>query len=176
MLGSIDVVWFVQVAYGSESESGKLGQIMATLTGNRTTIEINGKPIRAANVAFDPGVRHDDFELASGVRGSYTVKVEPTIKIDRPNPEDLSMFSTILDAPCNRVQLIGPAKTMYQFPQDPFITYELKDESWCRYFGIGKDVEVRQVIEMERGILDLADLDMLVFKGQVKRTNEVLAS
>lgn len=39
---------------------------------------------------------------------------------------------------------MNPLMTSYQTeevwlpPKDPFVTYEAKDESWCRYFGIGK--------------------------------------
>jgi hypothetical protein len=142
---------------------------MATATGNRTIVEINGKPIRVANVAFDPGVRHDDFELASGCRGAYTIKVSPSIRIDRPDPEDFSMFSACLDAPCSHVRLVGPAKTVYKFPKERFVQYEPQDEEWCRYFGIGQDVQVRRVIEMENAWLDGAGMDGLVFKGQVVR-------
>lgn len=30
---------------------------------------------------------------------------------------------------------------VWQFPNDPFVSYESKDESWCRYFGIGQETE-----------------------------------
>ena len=34
----------------------------------------------------------------------------------------------------------------WQFPTERFITYEASDESSCRYFGIGKEVEVVETV------------------------------
>ena len=31
---------------------------------------------------------------------------------------------------------------VWQFPRERFVRYEQLDESWCRFFGIGKEVEV----------------------------------
>lgn len=28
------------------------------------------------------------------------------------------------------------------FPKERFVTYEISDESWCRYFGIGKEATI----------------------------------
>ena len=32
----------------------------------------------------------------------------------------------------------------WQFPDDHFVDYEESDEKWCRYFGIGHDVETNE--------------------------------
>lgn len=32
----------------------------------------------------------------------------------------------------------------WQFPKESFVTYEDSDESWCRYFGIGREVTVTE--------------------------------
>jgi hypothetical protein len=135
----------------------------------RSTVQVNGQPIRAVKVSFNSGVQYDHREYASRMSDSFVARVAPSIKIDRPDPRDLSMCSTILDAPCCHVQIIGPTKVVYKFPQERFVQYEPKDEEWCRYFGLGKDVQVRQVIEMEKAYLDYADLEELIFKGQVVR-------
>lgn len=33
-------------------------------------------------------------------------------------------------------------KREFRFPKDRFIEYEPKDEGWCRFFGIGREVDV----------------------------------
>ncbi len=33
-------------------------------------------------------------------------------------------------------------KKAWRFPQERFVTYEESDEAWCRYFGIGKEIDV----------------------------------
>jgi hypothetical protein len=35
--------------------------------------------------------------------------------------------------------LVKPTIKEWLFPRDKFITYEKKDESWWRYFGLGKE-------------------------------------
>lgn len=143
---------------------------MASVTGNRTTtVQVNGQSIRAVKVVFNSGVQYEHREYNSRMSDSFVAKVSPSITIDRPDPRDLSMCSAILDAPCSHVQVIGPARTIYKFPKERFVQYEPKDEEWCRYFGIGKEVQVRQVIDMEKAYLDVADMEELVFKGQVVR-------
>jgi hypothetical protein len=38
-------------------------------------------------------------------------------------------------------------RKVWQFPQERFVTYELSDESWCRFFGFGKEVEITETVE-----------------------------
>ena len=33
-------------------------------------------------------------------------------------------------------------RKVWQFPQERFVQYAASDETWCRFFGIGKEVEV----------------------------------
>lgn len=37
-------------------------------------------------------------------------------------------------------------KRVWQFPKERFVTYEPSDESWCRFFGIGKEIEVTETV------------------------------
>lgn len=34
----------------------------------------------------------------------------------------------------------------WQFPKERFVEYEPSDETWCRYFGIGKEVEITETV------------------------------
>lgn len=40
--------------------------------------------------------------------------------------------------------------TRWEFPADPFIEYEKRDERWCRYFGIGAEIEDRTKLAFYR--------------------------
>lgn len=33
-------------------------------------------------------------------------------------------------------------RKIWQFPKERFVLYETHDESWCRFFGIGNEVDV----------------------------------
>ena len=37
-------------------------------------------------------------------------------------------------------------KRVWQFPDEPFVEYEPSDERWCRFFGVGQEVEVTEVV------------------------------
>lgn len=36
----------------------------------------------------------------------------------------------------------------WQFPKERFVTYGPEDESWCRFFGIGEEVDVQEILEL----------------------------
>jgi hypothetical protein len=37
----------------------------------------------------------------------------------------------------------------WQFPSERFVTYTPEDEPWCRFFGIGREVEVQESVEFD---------------------------
>lgn len=41
----------------------------------------------------------------------------------------------------------------WEFPQERFVTYEPGDAPWCRYFGIGHEVECHTVYEIKESLL-----------------------
>lgn len=41
------------------------------------------------------------------------------------------------------------SKRVWQFPRGRFVEYGPEDESWCRFFGIGEEVEVVQRVVLE---------------------------
>lgn len=52
-----------------------------------------------------------------------------------------------------------------KFPEDRFVKYEAKDEEWCRYFGIGREVEVSTTLSMPRARLVSFDGEYATFVG-----------
>ena len=44
---------------------------------------------------------------------------------------------------------------VWKFPDDPLVTYEKSDEVWCRYFGIGREVEEPYVVEVNTRAFDM---------------------
>ena len=54
-------------------------------------------------------------------------------------------------------------RKVWQFPKDRFIQYDQSDEEWCRYFKIGKEVEVTDTIEIPNAeIVYISDVEMKV--------------
>lgn len=63
---------------------------------------------------------------------------------------------------------LSPTVTLGQwiFPtNEPFITYEKSDESWCRYCGFGREAEKKDV---QIGEVIGAEIDFVKIRGKVK--------
>lgn len=41
----------------------------------------------------------------------------------------------------------------WQFPQHRFVEYEPSDEAWCRYCGIGKEVDVIETVTIPKAVV-----------------------
>lgn len=42
----------------------------------------------------------------------------------------------------------------WQFPSSRFVTYEPQDEQWCRFFGIGEEVEITETLTIPQAYLE----------------------
>ena len=71
-------------------------------------------------------------------------------------------------------------RKIWQFPSDPFVTYEPSDEAWCRPLGIGKEVEITEVMLAPNAYMSAISIDgSMTFRGlapptitQVEPSNE----
>ena len=67
----------------------------------------------------------------------------------RGGMRDMMLGIEIRRDPCLNCYI--PAK--WKFPKERFVTYQKSDESWCRYFGIGKEIpEVMAEIVIRRDL------------------------
>lgn len=49
-------------------------------------------------------------------------------------------------------------RKVWQFPSDRFTKFDESDEEWCRYFGIGKEIEITETVTMPRAyVSDMCD-------------------
>lgn len=80
---------------------------------------------------------------------------------------------TIYGAPVCRVELRHKRKR-WKFPDDPFVTYEVTDEDWCRYFGIGKEVEEEVTLTIPRAICTQVTANEMEFTAIATETEPLL--
>lgn len=58
-------------------------------------------------------------------------------------------------------------RKVWQFPTERFVRYESSDESWCRFFGIGKEVEVVESITIPNAYVRSVSPDGSVELGAI---------
>lgn len=133
--------------------------------GLKPTVEIGGKVIEVEDVSFDPGnvvVRQNFNHKESAL---YLERCSPSISLDGVSPADFSLREA------NHVRLVFATRKRWKFPVERFVTYEPSDEDWCRYFGIGQEVDVTPIIDMPRAYVDAADYDRVRFVGAASQEN-----
>ena len=128
----------------------------------RPTLTIDGKDIPVENVEFDFG--EDNSRFWPGTENFPAIHIA-----DRPQPSIrivtehawMHLFDEKLLLTCFGrtegfdVTLVrGHPRPVWKFPDEPFVQYEASDESWCRYFGIGKEVLIRDSITLHDCAID----------------------
>lgn len=56
----------------------------------------------------------------------------------------------------------------WEFPKERFCSYGPEDESWCRFFGIGREVEVDEAIEIPQCRIESVDPSLKTVTFQAK--------
>jgi len=56
----------------------------------------------------------------------------------------------------------------WKFPEGQFITYEESDESWCRFFGIGEEVEETVTVTIPHAMITEVNCEdrRITFRGE----------
>lgn len=63
----------------------------------------------------------------------------------------------------------------WEFPQQRFVSYETTDESWCRFFGIGKEIEVVETVTFPQAYMREIHADGTFEFGVIPSQREPLA-
>jgi hypothetical protein len=130
------------------------------------TVEIGGVVVEVLGISIDPGndikIGFDaaNFKDVFMLRGS-----SPTITLEGCSICDYAMHET------NSLRVVFQKRKRWKFPTERFVTYEDSDEEWCRYFGIGHEVEYTPVIEMQNALVEAADYDTVRFVGTAEQKN-----
>lgn len=132
---------------------------------NKPTVEIGGKVVEVFDISINPGNDIEIRENAIGLQHFSLVRTSPSISLERCSIADFAMHET------NDVRLVFSARKRWKFPDEPFVSYDKSDEEWCRYFGIGHEVDYTPVIEMKNALVDFADYDRVRFVGVVEQKN-----
>lgn len=131
-----------------------------SMWGKMPVVKIGGKVVHASSMVFDPGIR-----LSENNGSIYRLqKPTPSITI-AVSIGDYELYSE------NHVRLVFATKKRWKFPDDRFVSYDQSDESWCRYLGIGHEVEYNPVIEMQNAFVEDADYDRVRFVGSIEHKN-----
>ncbi|WP_417459044.1 hypothetical protein [Kordiimonas sp.] len=64
--------------------------------------------------------------------------------------------------------------TRWEFPNDPFVTYEPSDEEWCRPLGLGRQVESVETMTFPNAHIKNASFDGMAYTINVVASPEFL--
>lgn len=134
---------------------------MSTLRNrhNIPRVEIGGKEVRVSGLSIDPG----NNIRVNGYNDLLVHEIRPSIRLEGCDISDYSMHET------NHVRVVFPARKRWKFPEERFVSYDESDEDWCRPLNIGREVEFKPVIEMQKAFVESADYDWVRFVGMTQQ-------